>query len=88
VAVDAGLPFGGIWLDAPESLLIEHVSSRPREASDADASVVREQIGDGVGDVRWQLVDASSSPSVIRESVRAITSLLEPDVGISVRASA
>ena len=37
VAEAASVPFTGLWLDAPESLLIERTAQRRNDASDADA---------------------------------------------------
>jgi aminoglycoside phosphotransferase family enzyme/predicted kinase len=53
------VPFIGLWLDAPESLLIDRTAQRHNDASDADANVVRMQRGQDTGDVRWSRLDAS-----------------------------
>jgi predicted kinase len=37
VAAEASVPLVGLWLDAPDSTLIERITSRPTDASDADA---------------------------------------------------
>ena len=43
VAKARGVPFCGIWLDAPEAVLEARVEARKGDASDADAHVVRLQ---------------------------------------------
>jgi uncharacterized protein len=59
VAEAASVPFIGLWLDAPESMLIDRTSQRRNDASDADASVVRMQRVQDIGDIRWSRLDAS-----------------------------
>jgi predicted kinase len=44
-AAELGLPFGGLWLQAEPQRLIESVTARRDDASDATASVVRQQSG-------------------------------------------
>ena len=51
-----------MWLDAPESLLIDRTALRRNDASDADASVVRMQRAQDIGDIRWSRLDASDLP--------------------------
>lgn len=43
VARRAGVPFTGLWLEAPEEVLEARVAARSGDASDADVSVVRRQ---------------------------------------------
>jgi predicted kinase len=59
VAEAASVPFIGLWLDAPESLLIDRTAQRRNDASDADANVVRMQRAQDIGDIRWTRLDAS-----------------------------
>ena len=59
VAGAASVPFIGLWLDAPESLLIDRTARRRNDASDADANVVRMQRAQDIGDIRWSRLDAS-----------------------------
>ena len=59
VAGAASVPFMGLWLDAPESLLIDRTARRRNDASDADADVVRLQRAQDIGDIRWSRLDAS-----------------------------
>ena len=59
VAAAASVPFIGLWLDAPESMLIDRTAQRRNDASDADANVVRMQRAQDTGDIRWCRLDAS-----------------------------
>jgi uncharacterized protein len=59
VAEAASVPFIGLWLDAPESLLIDRTAQRRNDPSDADTRVVRMQRAQDTGDVRWCRLDAS-----------------------------
>ena len=66
VAEAAAVPFIGFWLDAPESVLIDRTAERRNDASDADATVVRNQRARGTGTVGWHRLDASApAPSVL-----------------------
>ena len=81
VAAAAGVPFLGLWLDAPPEVLFARVGARHDDASDADASVVRHQL-DRAGDTiagsgpgsdpgpGWQRIDATGSPETLLQTVR------------------
>jgi aminoglycoside phosphotransferase family enzyme/predicted kinase len=59
VAEAASAPFIGLWLDAPESFLIDRIARRRNDASDADADVVRMQRVQDISDIRWSRLDAA-----------------------------
>jgi predicted kinase len=61
VAGDASVPFMGLWLDAPESTLLERVERRRHDPSDADAGVVRMQRAQKTGVIGWHRLDGSAS---------------------------
>ena len=61
-AAEAGVPFCGLWLDAPEPVLVARAEQRQRDASDADAGVIRRQLAGETGTITWQRINASSSP--------------------------
>lgn len=71
-AEQTGAEFVGIWLAAAEETLVERVESREADASDADAAVVRKQLGFDPGDIAWTRVDASGSPDEVRMRVEHI----------------
>jgi aminoglycoside phosphotransferase family enzyme/predicted kinase len=68
VAAAAGVPFMGVWLDAPESVLISRTEQRRADASDANAAVVRLQRGQDTGAIRWWRIDASGSTASVLSS--------------------
>ncbi len=54
-----GFAFHGLWLTAPPAILIERVTARCGDASDADASVVQAQLAQGRPDGSgWTQIDA------------------------------
>jgi hypothetical protein len=61
IAADQGVPFRGLWLEAPPALLEERVTRRRRNVSDATPEVVRMQLGRDPGIVRWDRLDTSGS---------------------------
>ena len=65
LAIRSGAGFVGLWLTAPVSVLIDRVASRSGDASDADAAVVKSQLGLASGDFNeagWKTIDASGTP--------------------------
>jgi hypothetical protein len=78
VGADAGVPFVGIWLDAPEAVLISRASGRHGDPSDADAAVIGEQLLQDVGPVQWNRVDASQTLDAV---VRGALSVLADRLG-------
>lgn len=73
VAREAGVPFVGLWLDAPRAALLARVGERKGDASDAGPAVVEKQLGYDLGDLTaWQRVDASGAPSDTLAAARAI----------------
>ena len=57
VAHAAGVPFAGIWLEAPAATLAARIGGRHGDASDATAEVLALQIGQDPGCMAWQRVD-------------------------------
>lgn len=84
VARIAGVPFSALWLEAPEDVLIERVTRRGPDVSDADAAVVRMQYAQSAGDVRWSHVDAAVG--VEHVVVRARTALQRQMVALDAAA--
>ena len=59
----ANLPFRGLWLTAPDAVLLARVTARRNDASDADAAVVRRQLALKIGAAAgWAPIDASGTP--------------------------
>jgi aminoglycoside phosphotransferase family enzyme/predicted kinase len=59
LAVRLGVPFDGLWLDAPRETLLTRVAARSGDASDADAAVVIGQIEHAQPPRDWAIVDVS-----------------------------
>jgi aminoglycoside phosphotransferase family enzyme/predicted kinase len=66
VAVQASVPFTGLWLEAEEPTLIARVAGRRADPSDADADVVRTQWAGGAGSVTWRCLDSSRPADEVR----------------------
>jgi predicted kinase len=60
IARRAGLPFAGLWLEAPMAMLEARLAGRTGDASDADAAVLRQAAARQVGAVRWVRLDAAA----------------------------
>jgi aminoglycoside phosphotransferase family enzyme/predicted kinase len=71
VATDARAPFIGLWLEAPEPVLIARVTNRTGDASDAMAEVVALQLRQPVGEITWTRIDASGSVEQVAAAARA-----------------
>jgi aminoglycoside phosphotransferase family enzyme/predicted kinase len=65
VAAAAAVPFIGLWLDAPESVLIARTEQRTNDPSDADATVVRLQQAQDTGAITWRRLDAAVSEAAL-----------------------
>jgi aminoglycoside phosphotransferase family enzyme/predicted kinase len=61
VARAAGVPFTGLWLDAPAATLAARVDARRNDASDATRAVVARQLEADLGPLDWRRVDAGGS---------------------------
>lgn len=62
-AVDAGVPFDGLWLEAPPDVLADRIATRKRNVSDATADVMRRQLDYDVGVINWKRIDSGGSKS-------------------------
>ena len=69
VAVRAGVPFLGIWLEAPTEMLVRRDEERRPDASDATAAVVESQAKQVLGTMRWRRVDSSQAPDALRLTI-------------------
>ncbi len=76
VARACGVPFDGLWLEAPAKVMIERVEQRRGDASDATADVVRRQLAWDLGGLDWKRISAAGS----REDVlrRALAVVADP----------
>ena len=74
VAADLQLPCVGLWLDAPERVLIGRIEQRRGDASDADAAVIRRQWRQETGAIAWSRIDAAGTPENMLSQVMAVLS--------------
>lgn len=72
VAAAAGVPFVGLWLEAPERVLISRVEGRGRDVSDAGAEVIRRQLAYRLDSPRWHRLDASGTRQQTCDAVGAL----------------
>lgn len=73
IAHEAGVPFQGLWLDAPPEVLANRVGARRGDASDANAAVVRQQLEYDTGSISWARVDAGGTPDeTLGKAVQAL----------------
>jgi len=59
VAEAAGVPFIGLWLEAPAEVMARRVTTRTRNVSDADAAVLERQLAYDLGEITWRRIDSS-----------------------------
>jgi aminoglycoside phosphotransferase family enzyme/predicted kinase len=79
VADAESVPFIGIWLEAPESVLISRTEQRRNDASDADPEVVRLQRQLNTGSIEWLRLDASGSVStVLSHAIERVRAAISP----------
>jgi aminoglycoside phosphotransferase family enzyme/predicted kinase len=67
VAARMSVPFVGMWLEAPESMLIARTEQRRNDPSDANADVIRMQYRQPTGAMTWHRVEASMSTDIVLE---------------------
>ena len=73
-----GVPFAGIWLEAPAEVLVRRVANRQGDPSDADADVVRDQLQRDPGPIGWARVPAAGETDTV---VAAAAGLLPKTAG-------
>jgi predicted kinase len=76
VAGAVGVPFLGVWMDAPVSLLERRILSRMGDASDATVAVLRRSAGNDPGAGDWMRVDASDGGQALNAIRRAVSGLM------------
>ncbi|MCR0982509.1 bifunctional aminoglycoside phosphotransferase/ATP-binding protein [Roseomonas populi] len=62
VAREAGVPFTGLWLEAPLEVLRGRIAARRGDASDATVAVLEYAASKPLGGVTWHRLDASGDP--------------------------
>ena len=72
VAKEAGVPFVGLWLEAPERLLVSRLEGRGPDASDAGVDVLRRQLASRLDSLRWYRLDTSGARQYVCDSAGEI----------------
>jgi aminoglycoside phosphotransferase family enzyme/predicted kinase len=62
VAAAAGVPFTGLWLEAPPDTMRARIGARQADASDASVDVLDRQLQADPGALDWDRIDASGGP--------------------------
>ncbi len=70
VAAAAGVPFTGLWLEAPAPTMMARLGTRRGDASDASGEVLRQQLSLAPGIIGWHRVDAGGGPEATLERAR------------------
>lgn len=76
VARRTEIGFTGLWLEAPHDVMVDRVSSRRMDASDADAAIVARQLRYDLGTIDWHRIDAGGTVEAV---VKAACAVLEID---------
>lgn len=71
VAAQAGVPFMGLWLTAPDTVLLDRVAKRRGDSSDADRAVLEQQFKADLGAMNWRKVDVSGDAAAALAAARA-----------------
>ncbi|MEX0693208.1 MAG: AAA family ATPase [Rhodospirillales bacterium] len=75
LAVECGVPFQGLWVDAPEEVRVHRVETRKRNVSDVTTEIARQQSEYQLGAVNWPAI---SSAGKKKETVRQALTVLGP----------
>ena len=74
VAREVGVPFSGVWIDAPPEILARRVDGRAADASDATTDVLERQLRSGTGRLDWRRVDGSGDIDAVLRRAQAVAS--------------
>jgi uncharacterized protein len=74
IAADQDIPFFGIWLETPPSIMSERIEARTNDASDADTRVLAMQLDFDTGPVSWSRVDSSGTRELTLKVVKGLIS--------------
>jgi predicted kinase len=79
VAADLGVPFRGLWLEAPPGKLLDRVGARIGDTSDATPEVVRQQLTGDTGALTagWVSIDAGGSGAATLAKAREVLAVMK-----------
>lgn len=72
IARAAGVPFTGLWLEAPVDVLMTRIQARGADVSDATVEVLREQLQREEGSIDWDRVDASGGLDLVQRRAETV----------------
>jgi hypothetical protein len=75
VAKAAGIPFSGIWLEAPPAAMDRRLRARRHDASDASPEVLAQQLQQNPGPIDWVRIDAVAGPEECLAAARRVLGL-------------
>jgi predicted kinase len=61
LALELGIQFEGLWLEAPSETMMQRVGARRGDASDADRAVVARQLSYNTGEIHWHRVNTGGA---------------------------
>ncbi|NOX94220.1 MAG: AAA family ATPase [Alphaproteobacteria bacterium] len=76
IALNANVPFRGVWLTAPRDILVDRVSKRFHGASDATVSVLNKQLERAEEPKHWRIINAGGAP---RDTLNRALAVLDID---------
>ena len=71
VARRAGVPFDGLWLEAPPELSAERIAKRRANVSDATPAVLEQQRGYDLGEIGWRRINTGGPKDEVLAAGRA-----------------
>jgi predicted kinase len=80
-AEQCGVPFVGLWLEAPTETLAARIGARSGDASDADLPVLQQQLGFDVGAVQWPRIRATADATGTLAAARALIDQKRRELG-------
>ena len=66
----AGVPFTGLWLEAPAETMRSRIAGRRRDASDASSEILSHQLAHNPSALDWIGIDAGGDPEATLAAAR------------------
>jgi aminoglycoside phosphotransferase family enzyme/predicted kinase len=70
IAAAAGVPFTGLWLEAPAATMRARIARRRGDASDASSEILGHQLAHDPGALDWTRIDAGGDPDATLAAAR------------------
>jgi aminoglycoside phosphotransferase family enzyme/predicted kinase len=77
-----GVPFVGLWLEAPSEILAARIGGRTDDASDADLPVLHRQLNVDIGAVEWQRIRVTSDVTGTLAAARLLLDRRRRELGM------